>query len=122
MKLFDKDGAWNWADNNNVVLGFRNQSDCCEQFGYHYSLSEPVDMSFFDVPSDYNPDIEDFSFDPKWFKEFGDNDGGGNAVFRLVAADGSVIYLLIYNHHNGYYSHGFELKDQYGCEIQEGRL
>ncbi len=108
MKLFDKDGAWNWVDENNVVLGFRNTSDCCENFGYHYEIVEPKDMSVFENISGNDPDLTTYRFDPSYFSTFPDNDGGGNAVFRIVSDFGPSFYLLIYNHHNGYYCHGFK--------------
>lgn len=36
-------------------------------------------------------------------------DGGGAASFRLVSETGRDLFLTIFNFHNGYYSHGFEM-------------
>lgn len=122
MILFDKDGAWNWVDKNNVVLGFRNEPDCCEIFGYRYYTKPPTNMEEFDT-FDYSEDevLDDFNFDTTYFEEFSDSyDGGSNAIFKLVSKD-KTLYLLIYNHHNGYYGHGWNL-DIGGLNSKRGIL
>jgi hypothetical protein len=40
-----------------------------------------------------------------------DYDEGDSATFRIQRInDASVLYLRIYNHHNGYYGHGFDFQ------------
>ena len=83
---------------------------------------------------------EDLIFDTEFFQEE-NQDGyeGGQAVFRLhkpvrVQSDRAMreqqrsdtneiteVFLTLFNHHNGYYGHGFSFTD--GIEmIQEGCL
>ena len=101
MILFDKDGAWNWVDKNNVVLGFRNEPDCCEIFGYKYYTKPPTNMEEF-YSFDYTEDevLDDFNFDTTYFEQFPDYDGGSNVITKIVSGD-KTLYLGIYNHHNG---------------------
>lgn len=63
----------------------------------------------------------EYQFDKTFFKEIPEkHEGGSSAVFRLTN-NGDVIYLTIFNHHDGYYSHGFTFRE--GEEvIKEGYL
>jgi len=58
-------------------------------------------------------ELEDYVFDPDFCEEPidpNDHDNGGMVIFRLVLEDGSQeAFLALYNHHNGYYSHGFSM-------------
>ena len=36
IKFFDQDYRWNWVDSNNNFVGYSNDADCCEQYGYHW--------------------------------------------------------------------------------------
>lgn len=80
-----------------------------------------------DTPEDQEGfDFEPWEFDPGFFKALDATDGydeGGVAVFRLRRRDGSdgVKYLHLFNSHNGYYSHGFEMEHS-GVKLREGWL
>jgi hypothetical protein len=72
-------------------------------------------------------DWENYEFDPSFFQEGEESDdGGGFAIFKLrprgfLFLTKKTLYLHIYNWHNGYYGHGFEMK--VGDEIKhEGCL
>jgi hypothetical protein len=39
-----------------------------------------------------------------------------NACARLTCTDGTLIVLVVYNQHNGYYPHAVTLKNQFGEE------
>ena len=82
-------------------------------------MDEPMDEVGYDEPNG----VAGFSawagyeFDPAFFEEHEGGDryyGGGDryAVFKIVprSGGGDPKYLHIYNWHNGYYSHGFEMK------------
>jgi hypothetical protein len=111
MKMFDKKGKMNFVDNNNCFVGFDYQSSCCEDFGYFFTLTEdgPVGEEG-SVPEsaidESTIDLTNYNFDIQYAKQKGEM-----GIFRLV--DDSVIskeiYLNLYNFHNGYYSHGFEM-------------
>jgi hypothetical protein len=53
--------------------------------------------------------MERYNFVDEAYTECDGNfDGGGSATFRMEAEGLPDLYLIIWNHHNGYYSHGFE--------------
>jgi hypothetical protein len=54
--------------------------------------------------------LEELVFDIEFHRSYHDWDGGGYAVFRLLDGGPNIVYLVLYNHHNGYYGHGFEVK------------
>lgn len=110
MKIFEDDKKWgrkiNFVDDSNVFVGYDYSQCCCEDFGYYFSLDEDgkerVERT--------EEDLEGYQFD-KTFHKILDNDREYGecmtTVFRLVKGD-DVIYLAIYNDHNGYYCHDFE--------------
>jgi len=65
--------------------------------------------------------FDGYNFDTKYFEGMsGDFDSGGGVRFKLING-GKIIYLHLYNVHNGYYSHGFEFRN--ANEIfQEGTI
>ncbi len=74
------------------------------------------------------PDFDDWEgyvFDTEYFEQMAvsdEYDEGDEAVFRMTRlATAEVKYLRIYNHHNGYYSHGFDFGEP-GRVIQSGSL
>lgn len=117
MKIFEKNGKVNFVDENNVFVGFDYQQCCCEDFGWSISNAEGV------IYADDNGhdlrDFPDYYFDTDYFLEGddpSDYDSGGWVKFRLVEEDGEDLFLMLYNIHNGYYSHGF------GMEVGGERL
>lgn len=106
MRVFEADGKINFVDEQNVVVGFSNERSCCERFGW--GLSDPGAPA---LPAE-EPDGRDFPgwmFDPTYFKKgVPANYDGWYVIFRLVNGD-QERFLSLYNHHNGYYSHGFEM-------------
>lgn len=115
MKIFNNNGKINFVDINNVFVGFDYEASCCESFGYFLSaeilnnLPDKVENG-----DDFN--LEDYVFDKTFVKEhiLSPYDEGGSVAFRLVkdSQDESpkeVLYLTLYNFHNGYYGHGFEM-------------
>ena len=87
--------------------------------------------------------LEEMVFDRDYIQELPDRDGGGFAVFRLfdprlatqrtdvkqrelermAAQEGwfEEVFLVLFNHHNGYYSHGFSMTHN-GITIHEGGI
>lgn len=109
MKTFDRDGKYNFVDDNNVFVGFDSYPCCCEQFGW--SLRTSVPTTFEEAREDtWHLPTDGFQFDTQFFQEPGIETGdcGGVVVFRLTNPEGTEIFLSLYNCHNGYYSHGFE--------------
>ena len=111
----------NFVDDNGVFLGYDYAQCCCEDFGYiTIKKYETVSENFaYDIEKlDEDLDLEGYSFD----KEFLELDGLGElqyATFRCVKENSYDIYLVLYNCHNGYYSHGFEFKDGKELNVKE---
>ena len=105
MKLFDREGKINFVDQNNVVLGYDTEQECCETAGWFIR-----DETYETVPDYYLEDdsgLDDWVFDPEYFQETGiDSDEGCMAIFRLVNGEKQK-FLHLFNCHNGYYSHNF---------------
>lgn len=114
MKIFEDFGRINFVDENNVFVGFDFTSDCCEYFGYVFVevLPEMVDGGNTKGSIELSElELKDFNFDITFNKNLAVNWGGDATSFRLVNNLNKEIYLILFNHHDGYYSHGFEMKD-----------
>lgn len=137
MKYFDsnKHKHWgskiNFVDENNVLVGFDFGSDCCEEFGWFVcDIVNPdagKDSSRIyctAVSSNIDEVLDGWVFDEQFFEEirFGKNsyDEYNLAVFRMIKED-QERFLHLYNNHNGYYSHGFEVAVK-GELIKQGYL
>jgi hypothetical protein len=113
MKIFEGGAdSWdkkiNFVDDNNVLVGFDMNSDCCECFGWYVSTVIQDDIG----DDSETPDVEDYTFSTTDFisKTKGDYDIERLAIFTLVADGQPNLYLHLYNAHNGYYSHGFDIE------------
>ena len=122
MKRFEKFGGWdsklNFVDDNNVFVGFDYGHCCCESFGYYYAKDPNASK---DNEIKLSEDQESmYNFDPLFHEDVVSDDNyydaqkltGGAVAFKLINKSdvNDVVYLILYNHHNGYYSHGFEMK------------
>lgn len=116
MVIFDKNntpdswrGKVNFVDNNNRLVGYDMESQCCEDFGWKITKSAEWDD---DAETDLSrEELAVYNF----VDEAPMRDGltslyredVGFARFRLT--DGSnEAFLWVWNSHNGYYSHGFD--------------
>jgi hypothetical protein len=130
MRIFKTDSKTNFVDINDVLVGLDAYQSCCESFGHFFIKEIPeqplhkVYDSWTDEASskdDYSPtNLEDLVFDPDFFQEQPDGDGGGFAIFRLHSGDDES-FLVLYNHHNGYYGHGFTVTHK-GTDLRDGCL
>ena len=108
MKIFNKNGKINYVDENNVVVGFDDTSCCCEVYGSYFTYdveysqeSEECEIS--------EKTLDEYNFDPTYFLDGYDDErgGGGFVQFKTIHETLPDVYLILYNFHNGYYSHGF---------------
>lgn len=125
MHIFDKTDIWttkvNFVDDNNVVLGYDLSQQCCESADYAI-VTHLNEKDSNDVRNDLEPeDIKGYVFD----KTFIDGnitglDTGSSLAFRIIKGDKEA-FIVLFNAHNGYYSHGFEFKDS-DAVITDGSL
>jgi len=114
MRIFEKNGKTNFVDENDVLVGFDSWQSCCERFGFFFSSNVPTTMPGYEpegLAENRPDDLEDYSFDPNFFKAGGGDsqwDEGGMATFKVLNGS-QELYLTLYNSHNGYYSHGFDV-------------
>ena len=118
MKIFEQeDCKVNFVDENNVFVGYDLAQDCCEDAGWF--IADKIVGYDYDGNTDNlkTPDVCDYTFDKFFFEqvESASLDEGGQVAFRLTAKNKSDLYLNIYNCHNGYYCHCFEVK--HGGEV-----
>ena len=114
MKILHEQEPWpskvNFVDENEVHLGFDTQDDCCANGGWF--LSDKKDEWLEETFKEESMDLPGWTFDPSYFAnpEFKrEYDDGGTAQFRIVKG-AEEKFITLYNHHNGYYSKGFEFK------------
>jgi len=119
MKIFEKDFKMNFVDDRNVFVGFAYESSCCESFGWRIDLKIPDSFEFvyddLDPVGDHGINTDGWVFDPKFIYERGDSfalDFGGAVSFRLLKNNEEAGFLTLWNAHNGYYRHGFQMKDE----------
>ena len=109
MKRIDTRHSWNWVDENNRMVGFANGDQCCEDYGYTFVSDEDKEL-------DLDDKLEDYSFTglvggASYTPEDYDQDDCNTESFEMTSKDGSRAWLVLWNHHNGYYSHSFEFKN-----------
>ena len=122
MKIFDKDGKYNFVDENNVFVGYDNGQSCCENAGWFISTSvggkeideQKIDFENYTFDVDFFVEVDDAIFDNRFYF-----DAGGCVAFRIVDNE-NELFLHLYNCHNGYYGHGFKMNNgekeiHYGC-------
>jgi hypothetical protein len=116
MKIFDRKSKVNFVDDNNVFVGFDNNQCCCESFSCTIHEFPDVDSKEVDGirTNDGCGEYPGFNFDTSYLKhieyDLNDCDCGGCVAFRLTNGQ-TDIYLILSNRHNGYYCHGFEMKN-----------
>ena len=119
MKIFEGgEGTYsskiNFVDDNNVLVGFDMSENCCESFGWAISQGhQGVESAMATAGSQLSDEeLSNYSFDAKYFKEIDmaeSWDDGGAVEFRLISEDNKEAFLILFNSHNGYYCHGFEM-------------
>lgn len=120
MKIFERsdEGGWgnrlNIVDENNVFVGYDYSQSCCESFGYKIVSEKPKSGVNWDTVESIQIEQEKYVFDIDYFETLSgeEYDEGGAVSFRLVDKNDNEIYLVLFNCHNGYYGHGFEMKVQ----------
>lgn len=113
--LLKQDGyKINFIDENDCFVGFDNQQDCCEDFGYVVTVDG--NFCYGDTESDGDFDLSGYMFDTSFNPVEGSDDENEcqHVTFKMIRDSGSIAYLTLYNSHNGYYCHGWEAS--WGCD------
>jgi len=111
MRIFEG-ASWgrkvNFVDKNNVLVGYDMDQCCCENADWYILDRIESDTS---LSGSVEESLEDYNFDPNFFQDVdGDYNSGGMVVFKLInEKNGDEKYLHLFNIHNGYYGHGFQL-------------
>lgn len=124
----------NFIDENDVFVGYYMESFC-----WAIRLEDGTWLQEDDLTEADKERLKSYVFDPEFFEEIencersGTEEGepsGAQARFRLIGGykgtmgfPGSKreILLVLANYHNGYYSHGFEMKNR-GKVVRRGAL
>lgn len=98
----------NFVDENNVLVGYSNEDDCCAHGGWF--ISDNKDAWLQDTFKEEAMDLPGWNFDKNFVdqKLEGKYPEGGAIQFRLTNGDKEK-FLTLYNFHNGYYARGFEV-------------
>ncbi|AUR92866.1 hypothetical protein NVP1178O_21 [Vibrio phage 1.178.O._10N.286.45.E12] len=113
MLITDKKDGWNekvnFTDENDVFVGFDSSEQCCEVSGWYLSREININQPSEDGACGF--EIDGYNFETSFFEEkleCGESGDENFAIFKLTKAEHEDLYLHLYNHHNGYYSHGFD--------------
>lgn len=118
MKIFDREPPFinkvNFIDSNGRLVGYDLDKQCCENAGWF--IADSVCTT---IKEDISKDLplEDYWFDEFFFQKASFNPPPHDSdhsilegvIFSLYTQDKPDIFLHLFNHHNGYYHHGFHL-------------
>lgn len=124
----NKDGrpSMNWVDDNNRLVGFDYDNPCFGEFGYEYCKFDlEAEAEHFDNSGDcYDNPFKRVvvSEKPDLSKAFFSEEQpiADEGKFKIEGSH-DCNWLVLYNYHNGYYSHGFVFKEN-GKEVCKGDL
>lgn len=103
----------NLVDDRNKIVGIDEEQQCCEHFGWgFYMLSDDKAENFgnYDKGDDLGDrphnlsEIKKPNLSNAFFAE--EQPLAGEGKFKIEGSP-DCNWLIIYNYHNGYYSHGF---------------
>lgn len=129
--LTEADGYWenkvNFVDDNDVFVGYDLSQCCCEHADWFIGddlakylpeeLNQPNSLDGYNFDKEY---FEELSYLTRKDEDWNTLDAGSVAVFKLTNGKDEK-FLHLFNCHNGYYGHGFEVKHG-GEVVNEGYL
>lgn len=92
------DGYVITTDIGDIKVGVDDNQSCCENWGYLTSLDNPEDFVGAEVLS-----VKVVDEALKVYEDFSIYEGG--VMFVNIETNKGVFQLVVYNEHNGYYSH-----------------
>lgn len=112
----------NFVDDKNVFVGYDMSQQCCEYFTWYISKElNPSDQEDDEYKIEYPNHVFDVSFCETFSNDNPYNEGG-TVVFKMINPndENDILYLHLVNVHNGYYTHGFIMKDNEKTIISGG--
>lgn len=122
MKYFERDGKYNFVDENNVVVGYSSEQNCCEHADFFIADSVQSEVPNIIPKHPEEDDFLSYRIDKDFFCDaIPYDDETSIVVFRLFDSKKVLPdkYLHLFNVHNGYYGHGFSV-DIGGLNIRKG--
>lgn len=118
----------NFVDENNVVLGYDSDQNCCEFWTWNIDRKAGAE-TLTDETGGYHidPNFREqyYVFDINFYDEIknGSEENPDAAIFKVVNKNdpNDIYYVNLWNCHNGYYSHGFSLTEN-DKVIKEGYI
>jgi len=127
MELFTNGDKVNFVDENNVFVGYDLGSRCCEHAGWCVLLNEDdfeklTSLDVLSQPTNFDGWQFDITYQRSIEKDLDDiDDKDVFAVQFRMTKENKEQFLILFNAHNGYYDHGFVVKNEDEV-IHKGRL
>jgi hypothetical protein len=101
-----------------MYVGFDTQQHCCEDFSWVITKEKPeLNKYSYEDAKLSEEQLEKYWFDGQYMLQFHEGNGEQNAAAFMLHERSETynphpekVYLVLLNTHNGYYSHGFEVK------------
>lgn len=125
MRIIMDRRAVNFVDENNVLLGYSLEQSCCEDAGWF--IADREDEWLRDTYEQKSMLLPGWVFDTHYTESVpvpraGGMDTASGAVRFRIVKDGVQKFIVLYNVHNGYYTHGFKFEAGTGAVIKECTL
>ncbi len=121
IKIFGTDDRVNFIDENNIFVGYELGYSCCEYADWYIGTEVQTTHTEELIKNRNNFDLSSYKFDISYFEDLGDHNINDYRVrFKLTGGE-EPLYLVLFNIQNGYYSHGFEFKNN-DVLIKEGTV
>lgn len=104
----------NWVDDDNRLVGFDYEVECCENFGYFFSKAETTEEAIVEDENQKSNEFPKTGMENARFAKKNPEIFDSHAFFEIENSEWK--FLVLYNFHNGYYAHGFSVS-QNGKEI-----
>lgn len=98
-------------EDGNIKIAIYGTPGCCEHFGYNLIFPNELSAGDFigeDILNVFSMEADDA---PENLDSYAHSDG----VTYGVETNKGLIILNVFNHHNGYYGHGYSFESKYIC-------
>ncbi len=120
MRIFNRSGKINFVDENNVFVGYDTAQQCCET--HWWTITEEPEPVWVEPTDEIGEGLscllDQYYFKDTAFERFDIDGSGSDSVKRAVRftlesdKNPRILYLHLYNMHNGYYTHMFSVNTE----------